>query len=193
MNKLKFESILLFSSVFYLVFSLFIFGFAFASDHLGIHGEKTYTVSNSLEYGKTEYIVPTLILSCIFTLMLVKYKTKPKQYRRLKLFSIFMIYFFFLLICWYTPSKNNNLHNIFTSFIIVFTSIFLLSIYYYLWKNKYIRLLYYILLIIIIGMFTTGINAVRGERGGIWTDIFAGFEIVLILTYILSLFIFTYN
>ena len=178
------ENILFLSTALYLFIALFVFGFGVSGKNLGIKGSKTFTVSDSLEHGKTSYIVTCLLISFIFITILLLMTKKPYTYHRILLLLI--IYVFFILICWYTPTKNSNLHNIFTGFIIV-SAILFLMITYWTEYNRYVtKITYssYVLLFIVVGMFITGLNS--RDKGDTWTDIFAVFELLLIILFTLS-------
>ena len=68
-DRLSIENILFLSTVFYLFSAIFVFGFGVAGKNLGIKDGKTITISDSLEHGKTPYIVTCLLISFIFTLL----------------------------------------------------------------------------------------------------------------------------
>lgn len=192
LDSIPIENILLYATLFYLFCAIFLFGFAVSANELGIKGEKTFTVSDSLEYGKTPYIVTCLLVSFFFISTLLLLKNKDFTYHRILL--LILIYTFFILICWFTPTKNSNLHNIFTGFIIVSAVFFLVITYYNLYADSLkniIKILSTILLIIIIGMFITGLNS--REKGDVWTDTFAVFEILLIVLFGVSLILLALN
>lgn len=192
LDSIPLENILLYATLFYLFCAIFLFGFAVSANELGIQGEKTFTVSDSLEYGKTPYIVTSLLVSFFFISTLLLLKNKDFTYHRI--FLLILIYTFFILICWFTPTKNSNLHNIFTGFIIISAVFFLVITYYVLYTEalkRIIKILSAILLIIIIGMFITGLNS--REKGDVWTDTFAVFEILLIVLFGASLILLALN
>ena len=192
LDAIPIENVLLYATLFYLFCAIFLFGFAVSANELGVKGEKTFTVSDSLEYGKTPYIVTCLLISFFFICTLLLLKNKDYTWHRI--FLLLLIYIFFILICWFTPTKNSNLHNIFTGFIIVSSVIFLSITYYNLYTEplkKIIKILITILLIIMIGMFITGLNS--REKGDTWTDTFAVFEILLIVLFAGSLILFALN
>lgn len=192
LDNIPVENVLLYATLLYLFCAIFLFGFAVSANKLGVKGEKTFTVSDSLEYGKTPYIVTCLLISFFFICTLLLLKNEDFIWHRILL--LLLIYIFFILICWFTPTKNSNLHNIFTGFIIVSSVIFLTITYYNLYAGSLkhiIKILSTILLIIIIGMFITGLNS--REKGDAWTDTFAVFEILLILLFGVSLILFAVN
>jgi len=176
---------LTFLSLFYFMTAIFIFGFGSSYQELGIKGEKTFTVSNSLEYGRTEYIVTCLSISFFFTYLLLK--KKGLHYVNTRLILLFISFVFLILLCWYTPTKYNDIHNIFTGIIIVSLISFLILTYYnlYMYYKKYITYISIFLFILVTAMFIIGLNSI--EKGDIYTDIFAVLELILIFVYIYTI------
>ena len=122
---------LTFLSLFYFILGIFVFGFGSSYNQLGIKGEKTFTVSNSLEYGNTPYIITCLCISFLFTYILLR--KKGLFFVNHRLFLLFIAFVFIILLCWYTPTKSTKIHNIFAGVIIVSLILFLSITYYNLY------------------------------------------------------------
>lgn len=183
---------LTFTSIFYLLIGLFAFGYGVSGSNLGLKGDKTFTISKSLEHGNRNFIIPCFLLSYIFTIILLK--TKCKEYVLIRILLVTIGFIFFIIICWYTPTKNMELHAIFASIIISMFIIFtLISLYTLSYVSKYVNYIFVLLIVLIMILFTAGINGDfnndKSKKAHIWTDIFAALEIIILLIYILTIII----
>lgn len=181
---------LVFTSIFYLLVGIFAFGYGVSGNKLGVKGDKTFTISDSLEYGNKNFIIPCLLLSYLFTVILLK--TKCKMYILLRIFLLTVAFIFFIVICWYTPSKNMDLHRIFAGIIISCIAIFtFISLFTLSYISKYITIITVIFTLIIITMFISASNSNFTRKdstaSNVWTDVFAGLEITVLIIYVLIL------
>lgn len=147
---------------------------------------KTYTISRALAYSNKPGFVILTTLSFLYLFYLLCLRGPSTLFLR-RIFFLSISFSFLLCLLWFTPSSNPITHYTLASIIFSLILFFNLTTFYLFYKNKHKDRNLFILmgLINIIAYICLIVFAIL--RGSLDSDIFAGFEIIFCLLFVITI------
>ena len=152
----------------------------------GENETKTYTISRALAYGNKPGFIILTTLAFIYLFYLLSLRGPSMLFLR-RIFFLSISFSFLLCLMWFTPSSNPVIHYTLASIIFSLILFFNLTTFYLFYKNKHKDRNLFILmsLINIISYVCLIVFAIL--RGSLDSDIFAAFELLFCLLFVVTI------
>jgi len=166
---------------------IFCYTLAGIEGKIGWSGKETYTISEALEEGNKAGFVT--FASIAFILLLLLICVREGRYLPFRMSLLVFSFGLLLSLPWVTVGKNKTVHYTLASFIFVSIFIFIVLNYYLLWKQFKSEKINLIIFSILVTFFTISMVVFASLGGDTGTDIFAIFEILFTLSFLLCIII----